>query len=220
MTPWSVVHHCIVFIVSLFSSWCRRLGDPLVNPTSPCPPSPTVNWFWWFSAQLYSCCRISDLIISSFSGFCFVFDGLSMLKYGYENISAFSLYIIVILPCTELALRSDFQTGWGLFKIATFQRWMILALSPQLIEHMLPGTLDLYSHKFFSSFSLSLECVNWARRYNASISCRCLICDRKWHGTLQSLSKRSVMNSPGPPMLLSLCMVMALHNFVVKNIHS
>ncbi len=61
-------------------------------------------------------------------------------------------------------LRSDSQTRRGLFKTATFQRWLVLASSPELIEdvrkapddvlsltaslievRMFPGMLDPYS---------------------------------------------------------------------------
>ncbi|KAI9465948.1 cytochrome P450, partial [Lactarius psammicola] len=52
----------------------------------------------------------SDPILSYFSALRFIFDGLPRLKYGYE------------------------KTRRGLFKTATFRRWMVLASSPELIE--------------------------------------------------------------------------------------
>jgi hypothetical protein len=52
----------------------------------------------------------SDSILSYFTALCFVFDGPPMLKYGYE------------------------KSRRGLFKIARFRRWMVLASSPELIE--------------------------------------------------------------------------------------
>jgi hypothetical protein len=54
-----------------------------------------------------------------------------MLKYGYEKV-LFPFYCSD--PPLYLALQSDFQTGRGLFKIATYRRGMVLASSPQLIE--------------------------------------------------------------------------------------
>jgi len=88
-----------LFVVSLFASLYRR--DPLLEAI------PTVGF--------------SDPILSYFSALRFVFDGLSMLKYGYE------------------------KTGRGLFKIATFRRWMVLASSPQLIEDVRKAPEDILS---------------------------------------------------------------------------
>jgi cytochrome P450 len=63
----------------------------------------------------------SDPILSYFSALRFVFDSLPMLKYGYE------------------------KTGRGLFKIATFRRWMVLVSSPQLIEDVRKAPEDILS---------------------------------------------------------------------------
>ncbi|KAF8271107.1 cytochrome P450 [Lactarius quietus] len=52
----------------------------------------------------------SDPIFSYISALRFNLDGIPMLKDGYE------------------------KTGRGLFKIATFRRWMVLASGPELIE--------------------------------------------------------------------------------------
>jgi len=76
-------------VVSLFISWYLR-GDPLLDAI------PTVGF--------------SDPILSYFSALKFNFDGIRMLKDGYE------------------------KTSPGLFKIATFRRWMVLAAGPELIE--------------------------------------------------------------------------------------
>ncbi|KAI0284729.1 cytochrome P450 [Russula brevipes] len=78
---------CVV--VSLFIGWYLK-GDPLLNAI------PTVGF--------------SDRILSYFSALQFNFDGVRMLKEGYE------------------------KTRPGLFKIANFRRWMVLAAGPELIE--------------------------------------------------------------------------------------
>ncbi len=71
---------------------------------------------------------------------------------------------MIAFTCAELMLRSDCQTRRGLFKIATFRAWLVLASSPELIEdvrkapddvlslaatliqvRMLPGVLGSYS---------------------------------------------------------------------------
>ena len=118
--PWSAQHHFGLPLSSLID-----FGDSQLEAI------PTVGF--------------SDPILSYFSALRFVFDGLSMLQYGYEKVSAFCLYNIVILPCTKLTLQSDFQKGRGLFKIATFRRWMVLASSPQLIEDVKKAPEDILS---------------------------------------------------------------------------
>jgi len=54
----------------------------------------------------------SDPILSYFSALRFNFDGVRMLKEGYQKL----------------------ETGPGLYKIANFQRWMVLAAGSELIE--------------------------------------------------------------------------------------
>ncbi|KAH9072829.1 cytochrome P450 [Lactarius deliciosus] len=63
----------------------------------------------------------SDPILSYFSALRFIFDGLSRLKYGYE------------------------KTRRGLFKTATFRRWMVLASGPELIEDVRKAPDDVLS---------------------------------------------------------------------------
>jgi len=75
--------------MSLFISWYLK-GDPLLNAI------PAVGF--------------SDPILSYFSALRYNFDGVRMLKEGYE------------------------KTRPGLFKIANLRRWMVLATGPELIE--------------------------------------------------------------------------------------
>ncbi|KAI9465947.1 cytochrome P450 [Lactarius psammicola] len=63
----------------------------------------------------------SDPILSYFSSLRLIFDGLPRLKYGYE------------------------KTRRGLFKIATFRRWTVLASSPELIEDVRKAPDDVLS---------------------------------------------------------------------------
>ena len=83
-----------------------------------------------------------------------------MLKNGYEKVNVF----VYKVPSLFRADGSNSQTTQGLFKTATFRRWMVLASRPELIEdvrkapenvlsmnasaievRMLPGTLNSYS---------------------------------------------------------------------------
>ncbi|KAI9441476.1 cytochrome P450 [Lactarius indigo] len=63
----------------------------------------------------------SDPILSYFSALRFLFDGPSRLKYGYE------------------------KTRRGLFKTATFRRWMVLASGPEHIEDVRKAPDDVLS---------------------------------------------------------------------------
>ncbi|KAN0126095.1 cytochrome P450 [Lactarius tabidus] len=90
----SVQHHFILPLSSLIN-----FGGPQLTAI------PTVGF--------------SDPILSYFSALRFVFDGLSMLIYGYDKMER------------------------GLFKIATFQRWMVLASSPELIEDVRKAPEDI-----------------------------------------------------------------------------
>ncbi|KAI9434914.1 cytochrome P450 [Lactarius psammicola] len=63
----------------------------------------------------------SDPILSYLSALCFNLDGLPMFKDGYE------------------------KTRRGLFKIATFRRWMVLASGPGLIEDVRKAPDDVLS---------------------------------------------------------------------------
>jgi hypothetical protein len=74
----------------------------------------------------------SDPILSYLSVVQFIFDGGRMLKNGYEKVNFLSLYALsrikLMTPPTCL------QTSPGLFKIAQFRRWMVLATGSQLID--------------------------------------------------------------------------------------
>ncbi|KAI9441480.1 cytochrome P450 [Lactarius indigo] len=132
------------FVVSLLANWYRR--DPLVSPTPLAVNLPLSLLIDLGVCQLDAIPTVgfSDSILSYLSALRFNLDGLPMLKYGYE------------------------RTSRGLFKIATFRRWMVLASGPELIEdvkkapddilslnaslvevRMLPGTLDSHSCRFF-----------------------------------------------------------------------
>jgi hypothetical protein len=82
-----------------------------------------------------------------------------MLKYGYEKVN-----MSVFLPLFQADPTADSQSRRGLFKIATFRRWMVVVSGPEVIEdirkapddvlsmeassievRMLPGMLDSYS---------------------------------------------------------------------------
>ncbi|KAF8477701.1 cytochrome P450 [Russula ochroleuca] len=63
----------------------------------------------------------SDPILSYFSALRFIFDGVRMLKEGYQ------------------------KTRPGLFKIANFRRWMVLAAGSELIEDVRKAPDDLLS---------------------------------------------------------------------------
>ncbi|KAH9993110.1 cytochrome P450 [Russula vinacea] len=63
----------------------------------------------------------SDPILSYFSALQFIFDGVRMLKEGYQ------------------------KTRPGLFKIANFRRWMVLAAGSELIEDVRKAPDDLLS---------------------------------------------------------------------------
>ncbi len=52
---------------------------------------------------------------------------------------------IVAFSCSKLTLRSDSQTRRGLFKIARFRRWMVLASGPELIEDVRNAPDDVLS---------------------------------------------------------------------------
>ena len=86
----------------------------------------------------------SDPLLSYFSALRFNLVGPSMLKYGYKKVNTF-VSNIVVFPCAELTLQSDPQTRRGLFKIATFRRWTVLASSPELIEDVRKAPDDVLS---------------------------------------------------------------------------
>jgi hypothetical protein len=74
----------------------------------------------------------SDRILSYLSAVQYIFDSDRILKNGYEK---------VILPLTICLFSSQIddaptylQTSPGLFKIAQFRRWMVLATGSQLID--------------------------------------------------------------------------------------
>ncbi len=84
------------FVICLFASWYRR--DPLVSPT----PFPFTHLLLIDSggSQLDAIPTVgfSDPILSYFSALRFIFDGFSMLKYGYRNVRAFVLYHTADFP--------------------------------------------------------------------------------------------------------------------------
>ncbi|KAF8488648.1 cytochrome P450 [Russula emetica] len=89
-------------VVSLFlSGYFSLRGDPRLDAI------PTAGF--------------SDPILSYFSAAQFTFDGIRMLKEGYE------------------------KTRPGLFKIASFRRWIVLATGPQLIDDIRRAPGDVLS---------------------------------------------------------------------------
>ncbi|KAI9441477.1 cytochrome P450 [Lactarius indigo] len=75
----------------------------------------------FFVLEVIPTVGFSNPILSYFSALRFLFDGLPMLRYGYE------------------------KTGRGLFKIAAFRRWMVLASGPELIEDVRKAPDDVLS---------------------------------------------------------------------------
>ncbi|KAH9061886.1 cytochrome P450 [Lactarius vividus] len=75
----------------------------------------------------------SDPILSYFSALRFMFDSLPILKYGYEN------------------------TRPGLFKIATFRRWMVLVSGPELVEDVRKAPDDVLSLYAWAIESVQFE---------------------------------------------------------------
>ena len=129
------------FVVSLFTSWYRR--DPLVSPTPFGPSHPGLIDLGRSQLEAIPTVGFSHPILSYFSALRFVFRGISMLKYGYEKVSA-SVFI-ADFSCPELVLRSGSQTKPGFFKIARFQRWMVVASGPELIEDVRKASHDVLS---------------------------------------------------------------------------
>ena len=121
----------LLFVVSLFASWYRR--DPLVGvaPLGPSLPLLIAGLTWVVlslllflpSDSLTRFFRTSPLFVSSsMASPC---SKMGMRKQTF--------LFIKCLRCSELT-RSDFQATRGLFKTATFRRWMVLASRPELIE--------------------------------------------------------------------------------------
>ncbi|KAH9036349.1 cytochrome P450 [Lactarius pseudohatsudake] len=75
----------------------------------------------------------SDPILSYFSALRFNIDGLPMLKYGYEN------------------------ERQGVFRIATFRRWMVLVSGPELVKDIRKAPDDVLSTKASMAELLQLE---------------------------------------------------------------
>ena len=162
------------FVVSLFASWYRR--DPLVSPTPFGPSLPVLIDSGRSQLEAIPVVGFSHPILSYFSALRFIFDGVPMLKYGYEKVNASVFYHMVALFGAGLMLRSVSQTRPGLFRIARLRRWMVLASGPELIEdvrkapenvlsmsaannevHMFPRTLDSYPYTFSSSSSPNIH---------------------------------------------------------------
>jgi hypothetical protein len=86
------------FVVSLFASWYRR--DPLVSPTPFGPSLPVLIDLGHSQLDAIPTVGFSDPILSYFSALRYIFDGISMLKYGYEKVNVLSR----VFPCAELML--------------------------------------------------------------------------------------------------------------------
>jgi len=87
----------------------------------------------------------SDPILSYFSALRFVFDGISMLKYGYRNVRACLSLSYSRFPRAELTLPFDLQKRRGLFKIAAFRRWMVFPSDSELVEDVRKAPDDVLS---------------------------------------------------------------------------
>ncbi|KAI9465132.1 cytochrome P450 [Lactarius psammicola] len=91
----------------------------------------------------------SDPILSYLSALRFNLDGLPMLKDGYE------------------------KTRRGLFKIATFRRWMVLASGPELIEDVRKAPDDVLSQTAplfeFLQFEYTMDLLNLDDQYHVDI---------------------------------------------------
>ncbi|KAH9025148.1 cytochrome P450 [Lactarius hengduanensis] len=75
----------------------------------------------------------SDPILSYFSALRYMFDALPILKHGYE------------------------KTRPGLFKIATFRRWMVLVSGPELVEDVRKASDDVLSLYAWAIESIQFE---------------------------------------------------------------
>ncbi|KAI9464594.1 cytochrome P450 [Lactarius psammicola] len=91
----------------------------------------------------------SDPLLSYFSALRFNLVGPSMLKHGYK------------------------KTNRGLFKIATFRRWMVLASSPELVEDVRKAPDDVLSIKAalteFLQLEYTLDLLEKDNNYHTSI---------------------------------------------------
>ncbi|KAH9067780.1 hypothetical protein EDB87DRAFT_1573341 [Lactarius vividus] len=135
------------FVVSLSASWYRR--DPLSpRPLAVNLPLSLLIDLGVSQLDAIPTVRFSDPILSYLSTLRFNLDGLPRLKYGYEEASA-SIFKnknkMVAFSCPELMLRSGSQTSRGLFKIAIFRRWMVLALGSEPIEDVRKTPDDVLS---------------------------------------------------------------------------
>ena len=127
-----------LFVVPLFANWYR--SDPLVSATRFCPSLPLLINLSGFQLAVIPTVGFSDPILSYFSALRFLFNGLPMLKCGYEkvNISAF-------LPLFQADPTSDSQSRRSLFKIATFRRWIVVVSGPEVIEDIRKAPDDVLS---------------------------------------------------------------------------
>src|SRR6266702_3370138 len=75
------------FIVSLFASWYKR--NPLVSPTPFGPSLPLLIDLGVSQLEAIPTVGFSDPILSYFSALRFIFDGLPIVRYGYEKVNAF-----------------------------------------------------------------------------------------------------------------------------------
>ncbi|KAH9066646.1 cytochrome P450 [Lactarius vividus] len=133
-----------VFIVSLFASWYRR--DPLVSPAPVVFLLSSLTDFDGSQLNAIPTVGLSDPILSYYSALRFNIDGLPMLRYGYEN-----------------ARR-------GVFKIAAFRRWMVLASGPELVEDIRKAPDDVLSVKAsMTEFEYTLGLLETDSGYHTGI---------------------------------------------------
>ncbi|KAI9447173.1 hypothetical protein BJY52DRAFT_1193545 [Lactarius psammicola] len=133
--------------VSLFASWYKR--DPLVSPTPFGPSLPLLIDLGISQLEAIPTVGFSDPILSYFSALRFIFDGLPILKYGYE------------------------KTRPGLFKIATFRRWLVLVSGPELVEDVRKApddVLSLYASAIESiQFEYTIDLLEMDNDYHTDV---------------------------------------------------
>jgi cytochrome P450 len=117
------------FVAYLFASWYRR--DPLLDAI------PTVGY--------------SDPILSYLSALRFKFNGVPLLKHGYEKA----------------------RSGKGVFKIAGLRKWIILVSKPELIEDIKKAPDDILSIRErlrdFFQMKYTMALLDWENVYHIDI---------------------------------------------------
>ncbi|KAI0001032.1 cytochrome P450 [Russula vinacea] len=120
---WAVFLAGILVLVTLLIGWYRK-RDPLLDAI------PTVGF--------------SNPILSYFSALRFFFDGVGMLKEGYES------------------------SGPGLFKVATFSKWMVMPTNFELVEDLGKAPDDVLSHGAPTEEFLQTEyTINFLEKHNS-----------------------------------------------------